>query len=99
MFLRQSRYQSPRRARRFSPDISEPPRFPGVQPRAIGPAPGVLEHVISKGERLDRLAYYYFRDSRLWWRIIDANPDLLFTGVLLLDDFAGQTLLIPKAEE
>lgn len=99
MFLRHSRYQSPRPARRFSARNGEPPRFAGIRPRPIGPAPGVLEHVVSKGERLDRLAYYYFRDSRLWWRIVDANPDLLFTGVLLLDDFAGQTLLIPKAEE
>lgn len=95
MFTRYSRYQS---ARRFNPG-PEGTGFPGTRPRAVHSAAGVLEHVIREGERLDGLAHYYFRDSRLWWRILDANPDLLFTGVMLLDEFAGETLLIPRAKE
>ncbi|ABI57096.1 hypothetical protein ACN2MM_09495 [Alkalilimnicola ehrlichii MLHE-1] len=99
MLLRQSRYHKPRAARRFSAGADGEPDFPGIRPRAIGPASGVIEHTIAKGERLDALAHYYYRDSRLWWRIIDANPDLLFAGVILLDEYAGETLLIPRARE
>jgi len=98
MLLRQSRYENPKAARRFSVGESEPD-FAGTRPRPIGKASGVIEHTISEGERLDSLAHYYYRDSRLWWRILDANPDLLFTGPILLDDFAGETLLIPRARE
>ncbi|HEX5687850.1 MAG TPA: hypothetical protein VFY73_27865 [Ideonella sp.] len=74
MFLKDSRYLP---AHRFEPlpDGSMP--FKGVRPRWIGPATGVLEHGLQPGERLDWLATHYFNDSRLWWRIVDANSDLL----------------------
>ena len=35
-------------------------------------------YIITKiGERLDLLAYQYYRDSDLWWVIIKANPNKL----------------------
>jgi len=35
-------------------------------------------YIISKiGDRLDSLAYQYYKDSDLWWIIIKANPDTL----------------------
>lgn len=95
MLLKNSRYQP---ARAFVA-AEDRPLFSGIRARALGPAAGVIEHMVATGERLDGLAYHYYNDSRLWWRILDANPDVLFGGDLLLDDFAGQTLLIPRARE
>lgn len=95
MLLKNSRYQTPRA---FGAD-DERPLFQGIRARVLGPAGGVIEHTVEKGQRLDSLAYHYYNDSRLWWRILDANPDVLFGGDLLLEEFAGQTLLIPRARE
>ncbi len=32
-----------------------------------------LIHVVTAGERLDHLAYKYYRDAERFWRICDAN--------------------------
>lgn len=93
MLLKNSRYYPPRR---YEADDGGAP-FSGIQPRAVRDAPGVIEHTVQLGQRLDWLAWHYYNDSRLWWLILDANPDLLFAGDLLLDDFAGQLLLIPQS--
>lgn len=96
MFLKDSRYKD---ARRFEADEAGVVRCKGVRPRAIGPAAGVVEYVIQEGDRLDLLARHFYGDPRLWWRILDANPDL-DTGVLIsLKDRAGEVILIPKARE
>ena len=58
--------------------------FPGVRPREIGPAPGVPRARRPAGDRLDLLARHYYNDDRLWWRIVDANPEVLFGGDMLL---------------
>jgi hypothetical protein len=48
--------------------------------------PGTFRHTVAEGERLDHLAFRYYRQPRKWWRICDANPaflsplDLLGTG-------------------
>ena len=34
-------------------------------------------HVVSKGDNLELLAHLYYQDSRQWWRIVDANPQIL----------------------
>jgi len=99
MLLKDSRYLKPQQVQRFDADDESNEVFEGIRPRTIGAATGVVEHVVEKGQRLDALAHHYYNDSRLWWRILDANPDLLFGGELLLDEFAGETLLIPKAKE
>jgi hypothetical protein len=52
-------------------------------------------HSVCQGERLDNLAYRYFRDPELFWRICDANP------VLWPDDLVsavGRSIRIPPAE-
>lgn len=36
---------------------------------------GQFEHVVEDGDRLDHIAYKYYREPRRWWRICDANPD------------------------
>ena len=96
MFLKTSRYKD---ARRFVVDSDGTLRCKGVRPREIGAAVGVVEHVIQEGDRLDLLARHYYSDPRLWWRILDANPDLHSGVELSLKDRAGEVILIPKAKE
>ena len=39
--------------------------------------PGRYRHTLVDSDRLDRLAGYYYGQSRTWWRICDGNPDIL----------------------
>lgn len=81
MLLPNSRYKSSRPFERADGARGEP--FPGLRPRAIGSATGVIEHVVREGDRLDHLARHYYNDERLWWRILDANPQITFGGGLM----------------
>jgi hypothetical protein len=83
----------------FTPAEGTNTPFLGLRARDIGAATGVVEHVVSVGDRLDLLALQYYNNDRLWWRILDANPGLLFGGELALGDLEGSTLLIPRARE
>jgi hypothetical protein len=94
MRLRGSRYEN---VKTFAPGDDGRIAFSGLRARDIGPAIGVLEHTVTPGDRLDLLALQYYNDDRLWWRIRDANPGVLFGGELLLGDLEGSTLLIPRA--
>ncbi|GAB4191943.1 MAG: hypothetical protein Tsb002_21230 [Wenzhouxiangellaceae bacterium] len=96
MISKQSRY---RNLPRFSPAGDERPTFPGLRARRIGTATPVIEHEIAAGDRLDHLAQRYYNDDRMWWRIVDANPQYLFAGNVWADDLAGEVLLIPRAQE
>src|SRR4051812_28960156 len=49
---------------------------PATGVRLAPAADGVVTHTLSEGDRLDHLALRYYRESRAWWRICDANPDL-----------------------
>ena len=95
MLMKNSRYQKPKL---FKP-AADGSRFPGIRPREIGPATGVIEHVVKRGERLDLLAKHYYNDDRLWWRIVDANPEFILGRQLLAEQMVGQVILIPKAKE
>lgn len=110
MFLKRSRYE---KSRPFVNEDGTPP-FRGVRARDIGPASPVLEHTVQAGDRLDRLARHYYNDERLWWRIVDANPDVFYGGDLLrereealpvaggslsLDRMVGRAILVPRATE
>jgi hypothetical protein len=96
MFDRKSRYRD---ARPFSPPDSGTAGFDGVRPRVIGRATGVIEHQLQAGDRLDLLARHYYNDDRLWWRIVDANPQTLYAGSMVVDGALGQTILIPRVTE
>lgn len=70
--------------------------FIGIRSRKITPAEGVIEHVLAKDERLDLLALQYYNDSSFWWRIVDANPDIVFAGDLMAIDRVGTVIVIPR---
>lgn len=73
--------------------------FRGIRARHIGAAEAVLEYLVKADDRLDLLALYFYGDSRKWWRILDANPDIVFAGDLTLDSAIGDTIFIPRAQE
>lgn len=95
MFLKGSRYEN---ARAFESG-EDGSLFPGVRPRIIGAADGVVEHVVKSGDRLDLLARHYYNDDRLWWRIADANPEFTHAAMMLAEESVGQIILIPRARE
>jgi nucleoid-associated protein YgaU len=96
MLTKKSRYQN---ALGFTPRADGAEVFPGIRARAIRDATGVIEHAAQAGDRLDQLARHYYNDDRLWWRIVDANPDVTFGFDLLGDAAVGTVILIPKAKE
>ena len=94
--VRSSRYT---RAKRFSYAEGEANVFRGIRPRLFATADGILEHVVKQGERLDLLSLYYYNDTQQWWRILDANPDILFGGELALEQHIGSVILIPRLKD
>ena len=52
-----------------------------------------LTYQVREGDRLDLLAYKFYRDPRKWWLIADANPDCLAPEQMLVP---GRVLTIPK---
>jgi hypothetical protein len=74
MFTKNSRYLP---VQRFAPSADGSLPFKGVRARLPAGAAGVVEHTLETGERFDHLATEYYNDSQLWWRIVDANADLL----------------------
>jgi nucleoid-associated protein YgaU len=96
MFDRHSRYRD---ARPFVPPEPGRKPFGGVRPRPIGHVPGVIEHQVQAGDRLDLLARHYYNNDRLWWRIVDANPEFLYAGDIVLDAMHGKSILIPRIKD
>lgn len=47
---------------------------------------GIFSHTIEENDRLDHLAYKYFKQPRKWWRICDANPEFMSPNALLGKD-------------
>jgi nucleoid-associated protein YgaU len=52
----------------------------------------VLVYQVRAGDRLDALAFKFYRDARKWWLIADANSDVLAPELLLEP---GRLLQIP----
>jgi hypothetical protein len=96
MSVKGSRY---RNTRSFSAENGQLPVFEGIRSRTIGQATGVLEYIVKENDRLDLLALYFYVDSRKWWRILDANPEIIFGADLTLGEYIGETILIPRATE
>jgi hypothetical protein len=51
--------------------------------RLIPRVEGEFLHTVEEHDRLDHLAYKYYRQPRKWWRISDANPDYPFPPAVL----------------
>jgi len=47
---------------------------------------GTFLHTLEQSDRLDHLAYKYYKQSRKWWRICDANPEFPWPQALLGKD-------------
>ena len=52
-----------------------------------------LTYQVREGDRLDLLAYKFYRNPRKWWLIADANPDCMSPEALLAP---GRILNIPR---
>lgn len=51
--------------------------------RVIPAVNGDFRHTVSEGDRLDQLAFKYYRQPTKWWRICDANPEFMSPQALL----------------
>ncbi len=93
MFRKNSRYarQTP-----FTASEDGTSLFSGIQPRTIRQTAGVIQHTVRAGDRLDLLARHYYNDDRLWWRIVDANPECINGCDLLSEEMEGRVILIPE---
>ena len=96
MIAKGSRYES---AKEFAGENGKEPVFGGIRPRKIGPATGILEYTVKEGDRLDLLSLHFYNNTRRWWRILDANPQIIFGADLMLSEYAGETILIPRSTE
>lgn len=92
MTIKSSRYTNAM----FFTETSRTVTFKGRRSRPIGLPAGVLEYTVKQGDRLDLLALHFYNDSRKWWRMLDANPEIVFAADLNLDDYVGVTIQIPK---
>ncbi len=36
-----------------------------------------FSHVVQKGERLDQIAFEYYKRPGMWWYIMDHNPEIV----------------------
>src|SRR5262245_25968981 len=83
MFSRISRY-------RTLPDIvatdAEGRTLVSKTLRPLPEAPGTFRHTVEDADRLDHLAYKYYRQPTKWWRLSDANPEFLSPQALLGKD-------------
>ncbi len=88
MFERRSRYF--RLTEQMAPDRHGQLR----SGKALRSMPAVAErmrHTIDGNDRLDHLGYKYYRRSRNWWHIVDANPSPL-SPLAVLGDGAERSM-------
>ncbi len=64
--------------------------------RFIPETPAQLRHPVAQGERLDHVAFRYFRDPERYWRICDANRAMWPEDLVAAP---GEKILIPPGEE
>ena len=83
----------------FTPELGAARTFPGIRPRVIPSVSGVVEHTLRAWDRPDLLAFHYYVDSSLWWRILDANPETSCAADLLDKSCAGTVIQVPRARE
>ncbi len=57
--------------------------LPSKTLRLLPEVSGDFLHTVEEVDRLDHLAYKYYRQPRKWWRICDANPAFLSPQAVL----------------
>jgi hypothetical protein len=66
-------------------------RHAALPMRVIPPTPATFRHTVAAHERLDLLAYTYYRDPERFWLIADANDEMDPEDLLEL----GRPILVP----
>lgn len=51
--------------------------------RLLPDVSGAFLHTVEEVDRLDHLAYKYYKQPKKWWRICDANPEFMSPQALL----------------
>ena len=80
MFSKISRY------RKLPDEVTTDARGRSLQSktlRLLPEAPGDFLHTVEQVDRLDHLAYKYYKQPRKWWRICDANSAFMSPQALL----------------
>jgi len=54
--------------------------------RIVPEVSGIFSHTIEEVDRLDHLAFKYYKQAKKWWRICDANPEFMSPTALLGKD-------------
>jgi hypothetical protein len=57
--------------------------------RLVVREPAPITYLVQEGDRVDTVAWNVFRDAEMWWRIADANADLVADD---LADVPGRAL-------
>jgi hypothetical protein len=92
MFFKGSRYIAVEEATLTAADGRE---IRYKKTRFIPSTTGRFGHVVDESERLDHIAFRYYKDAERFWRICDANTILWPDD---LTDVAGATIVIPPSE-
>jgi hypothetical protein len=92
MLFKGSRYSGVGEATLTTPDGRE---IRYTRTRFIPQTTGRFGHVVAESERLDHIAWRYYRDAEHFWRVCDAN-NVLWPDDLV--DEAGKTIVIPPSE-
>ena len=78
--------------------IEAPDEFGGGDVAVVVPSQAVaysfsyVAYQVRIGDRIDSLAYQFYTDATLWWRIAQANPEILWW-----DDLTPATVIrIPQ---
>ncbi|MCA1781565.1 MAG: LysM peptidoglycan-binding domain-containing protein [Dermatophilaceae bacterium] len=73
-----SRYASEGVEVRSVPDREGEPVKAIIPPNWYGRNFEAKRHTVTRGERLDQIAFRYYRDPNMWWVIAVANPEILY---------------------
>jgi nucleoid-associated protein YgaU len=79
-------------------EVIDPVNSTGEHPRVLAlrripETPGMFEHVVMEGERLDQLSSRFYGDPKKFWLLLDANPQVLNPFELLRP---GQRIRVPQ---
>ncbi|MBL4658869.1 MAG: hypothetical protein JKY19_00805 [Alcanivoracaceae bacterium] len=92
MIRKGSRYENTR-------PFSNAKGFAGTRARELSIPEGIIEYSITDADRLDLLANNYYKNDRRWWRILDANTEVLYGFELINQETLSDVIIIPASQE